>query len=92
MTITLGILLAAAALEENLHDPRFNAQYCNGLGEPGGMMRSTDQGADKIGPYDWSPGDVIWADEQGNIVLDDGITAWNLTRAKEFLKRARHKR
>lgn len=71
--------------EENLHEPRFNASDGCQVGEPGGMMRTTDQGADKIKAPDWSPGDVIWADEEGNIMLDDGIETWNPARAKWFL-------
>lgn len=34
---------------------------------------------------DWSIGDVIHAEEDGTIVLDDGITTWNPIRAKVFL-------
>lgn len=34
---------------------------------------------------DESPGDVVWADENGTIVLDDGVTTWNPRRAREFL-------
>jgi len=34
---------------------------------------------------DFSPGDVISAEKDGTIVLDDGITTWNPTRACEFL-------
>ena len=33
---------------------------------------------------DWSPGDVIHADVDGTIVLDDGITTWNPTRASKY--------
>lgn len=36
---------------------------------------------------DWTPGDVIAAYEDGTIVLDDGITTWNIERAREFLAR-----
>lgn len=32
----------------NLHDPKFNRAESNQVGEPGGMMRTTDQGAEKI--------------------------------------------
>lgn len=34
---------------------------------------------------DLSPGDVIAADLDGTIVLDDGVTTWNPARAREFL-------
>jgi hypothetical protein len=34
---------------------------------------------------DWSPGDVIAADADGAVVLDDGITTHNPERAKAFL-------
>jgi hypothetical protein len=34
---------------------------------------------------DVSPGDVISAEPDGTIVLDDGITTWNPARACEFL-------
>jgi hypothetical protein len=37
---------------------------------------------------DFSPGDVISAEKDGTIVLDDGITTWNPTRACEFLLQA----
>lgn len=36
---------------------------------------------------DWSPGDVIAAEEDGTITLDDGITTWNPERARAFLTR-----
>src|SRR5262252_2884329 len=38
---------------------------------------------------DWSPGDVIAAYPDGTIVLDDGITTWNLERAQKFLAASR---
>ena len=38
---------------------------------------------------DWSPGDVIAADDKGNILLDDGVWTWNPERAKEFLNTIR---
>jgi hypothetical protein len=34
---------------------------------------------------DFSPGEVISAEVDGTIVLDDGITTWNPTQACEFL-------
>lgn len=36
-------------------------------------------------PNDWSPGDIIDANEDGTIVLDDGITTHNKVRAKDYL-------
>ena len=38
---------------------------------------------------DWSPGDVIAADAEGNILLDDGIWTWNPERAQTFLNEIR---
>jgi len=35
---------------------------------------------------DLSPGDVIYAYEDGTIVLDDGITTYNRVKADQWLK------
>lgn len=35
-------------------------------------------------PYDWTPGDVIHAESDGTIVLDDGITTYNPIRAAQW--------
>jgi hypothetical protein len=35
--------------------------------------------------FDWSPGDVIHAEPDGTIVLDDGITTFNPVRARAHL-------
>src|SRR3954453_2481222 len=52
------------------------------------------QGAEEVqqrlahgGEPDLSPGDVIAAEPDGTITLDDGITTWNPARACEFLTR-----
>lgn len=37
-------------------------------------------------PDDLSPGDVIYAYEDGTIVLDDGITTHNAVRARRWLE------
>lgn len=44
---------------------------------------------DKQREPDWSPGDVIAADAEGNILLDDGVWTWNPERAHTFLNAPR---
>lgn len=42
--------------------------------------------------WDWSPGDVIHAYEDGTIVLDDSITTYNPARAVDYFLRRAQKR
>ncbi len=35
---------------------------------------------------DWTPGGVIYAYEDGTIVLDDGITTYNKVKARQWIE------